>query len=168
MSDPKDKTAPPAADSDDDLTAEIRRGRRFDLAEAVGREAGDALKGASPVAPDRQLLLAAGELLRRHLVDSEGSLISTILVRLEGNPPLLARHYGDPRGLLLAWVDSVLANRLAVTDLVRQVDARWGRDYGEKPRFESDKRAPDPDDPYTVAGVYAQLNDLRTALAEPD
>ena len=170
MSEPKDKDlrpdAPdPASTTDDDLTREIRRGRPFDVAEAVGREAGDALKGASPVGPDRQLLMATRELLEKRVVDPEGILIQTVLVRLEGNPPLLANHFDDPAGLVRTWLETVLASRLALTDFVRQVDARWGRAYGETPRFEVHGRQPAPDDPYTVADVQATLEGLRDALA---
>ncbi len=67
-----------------DLENQIRRGRKFSLTEAVGRQAGGALKGASPVAPAQQLLLQIEEILARDLVDSEGSLTHTIVAQLEG------------------------------------------------------------------------------------
>jgi len=146
------------------LAEQIRRGRKFSLTEAVGRQAGGILKGASPVAPAQQLLLQIEEILARDLVDSEGSLNHTIVAQLEGNPPLLARHFDDAVGALLEYLDSVLDTHANLVDLVRQADSRWGREYDERPRFERPDQAPRSDDPYTIAKVTALLSALRAGL----
>lgn len=158
MKDPKDKTEP------QDLTAEIRKGRKFDLTEAVGREAGSNLKGASPISPAQQLLLQIGTILDNRLPDSDGSLKRTILTRFSDNPPLLARHFGDANGALVEFLGKVLDTPANLTELVRQTDARWGRDYDERPHFEKDGQAPHPDDPYTLNGVRMSLSALRHNL----
>jgi hypothetical protein len=164
MDDPKDKDQAPGPDQD--LAAEIRRGRRFSLSEAIGRAAGGSLKGASPVAPARQLVLAAAELVATGLVDSEGSLGRTLVAQLAGDPPLLARHFDDPRGALGEILDGVLASPARLELLVRQTDAQWGRDYDERPRFERADESPRPDDPYTIAGVRDLLAEFRTRLSD--
>ena len=150
--------------SSDDLEAEIRKDRKFSLTEAIGREAGGSLKGASPVPPSQQLLLQIEEILDRQLPDGEGSLIRTIIMRLEGNPPLLARHFGQPNDALQEFLTSVLDSPANLEILVRQTDARWGRDYGERPHFEKDGQPPHPDDPYTRDGVRALLQAVLTHL----
>ena len=90
----------------------------------------------------------------------------TILALLEGNVPLLARHYDRPAGALQEYLREVLARPAALADLVDQVDARWGREYGERPRFERAKSPPHPEDPYTKAGVRQALTDLLDTLQE--
>jgi hypothetical protein len=147
-----------------DLEAEIRRERKFSLTEAVAREAGGSLKGASPVARTQQLLQQIKEILDRKLPDSEGSLIRTIIARLEGNPPLLARHFDRPEAALSELLSGLLDSPANLEILVRQADARWGRDYDERPHFERDGSPPHPDDPYTRAGVRALLQALHTSL----
>lgn len=160
MNDPKDKdkTPPP------DLADEIRRGRDFNLAEAVGREAGDSLKGASPVAPADQLVLQIDEILARSLADGEGSLARTLSRDLAGNPPLLARHFEDPVGALNEYLTGILAHPTSLETLVRRTDARWGREYDERPRFEKPGHAPRADDPYTISSVTRALRDLQSRL----
>lgn len=154
----------------DDLAAlesEIRRRRAFDLAAAVGRAGAGNLKGASPVPGTRQALLAIGALLTARLSDPDGSLHRTLLVRLEDNPPLLDRHREHPEGALAELLDRVLAVPAELAELVREADARWGRDYDEPPRFERGDRPAAADDPYTAEGVRAVLSRLRQSLQVP-
>lgn len=150
--------------SEQDIENEIRRGRSFNLAEAVGREAAGALKGASPVTPARQLLLESETLLETRLDDPEGSLLRTLLAHLESNPPLLARHFGNAPGALAELIDGVLASPSLLDGLVRDADARWGREYGETPHFNLPGRAENPDDPYTPRSVEQALRSLRQNL----
>ena len=150
-------------DRDDTVEDEIRRNRPFGLAEAIGRAGAGNLKGAPPVAPARRVQLAVQALLEASLDDAEGSLRRTILARLEADPPLLARHFDDAPGALAELLDRLLAGPSPLADLVREADARWGRDYGERPRFEQGG-PPHPDDPYTEAGVRALLQELRRGL----
>lgn len=150
-------------DGEDGLEDEIRRGRPFDLAEAIGRAGAGALKGASPVAPTRQALMAIRARLETGLADTEGSLTRTILARLEADTPLLGRHLDQPAAALAEFLDRVLGTPGELGALVRDADARWGRDYAERPHFES-AGAPHPDDPYTEAGVRALLTELRRGL----
>ena len=163
MKEPNNKDTGP---SSADLEAEIRKDRKFSLTEAIGREAGGSLKGASPVPPAQQLVQQIEEILARQLPDGEGSLTRTIIARLEGNPPLLARHFGRPNGALQEFLNSVIDSPANLEILVRQTDARWGRDYDERPHFEKDGQPPHPDDPYTLGGVRALLQAVRENLKQ--
>jgi hypothetical protein len=147
-----------------DTEREIRKHRKFDLSEAVGREAAGALKGASPVTRARQLRLQVQDLLERHLYDVEGSLLRTILTDLEGNPTLLARHFEDPHGLLKDYLGSLLQSETGLAGLVRRADALWGREYQERPHFNVEGQEPHPDDPYTPDQVANQLRDFLEKL----
>jgi hypothetical protein len=78
---------------------------------------------------------------------------------------LLDRHRGAPP--LRRWRNCSTVPwpvPRALADLVREVDARWGRDYDERPRFEAPGRPPAPDDPYTIESVRALLEALRDSL----
>ncbi len=158
MKDPKDKNEPA------ELVDEIRKGRKFSLAEAVGRQAGGNLKGASPIPSAQQLLLQIEAVLDTHLPDSEGSLTRTILAQFSDNPPLLAQHFDDANGALIEFLNSILDTPANLAELVRQADARWGRDYDERPHFEKSGQAPDAADPYTRNGVRILLSALRHNL----
>ncbi|HPF70438.1 MAG TPA: hypothetical protein PLQ13_07195 [Candidatus Krumholzibacteria bacterium] len=149
------------ADDDSALEREIRRGRPFDLAEAVGR--GAPLKGASPVPRTGQVLLGIRRLLESLLDDPEGSLAEALLARLADALALAPGQVDDPAAFLAAWLDGVLGSDARLDDLVREADVHWGRTYGERPRFEGDG-PPAPDDPYTRAGVRAALTRLRQGL----
>ena len=144
----------------------IRRDRKFTLAEAVGREAAGAMSGASPVARAEQVLLEIEHTLESRLEDSSGSLTRTILARLKINPPLLARHFDRPVGALEEFLGATLGSDSLLISLVRDTDARWGRDYEERPHFETEGNPPHPDDPYTRAGVRDLLQDLLDNLGE--
>ena len=146
---------------------EIRRDRKFNLSEALGRGNADLLKGASPVAPGRRVLLEIEHFLEARLDDPDGSLLRTLMARLTDNPPLLARHFETPLGALAEFLNQVLADDPALATLVRDTDARWGREYHERPHFEVDGRPASKNDPYTLTGVRARLNDLNSALSAP-
>ncbi len=144
----------------------IRRDRKFSLAEAVGREAAGAMSGASPVARAEQVLLEIEHTLESLLEDSAGSLKRTIRARIKIDPPLLARHFDRPVGALEEFLRATLGSESLLNSLVRDTDARWGRDYDERPHFETEGKSPHPDDPYTRAGVRDLLQDLLDKLDE--
>ena len=155
MKDPKKIT-----DNTKATEQEIRRGRKFNLTEAIGREAAGALKGASPVAPTDQLLMDIENLLELGLFDHDGSLIRVIMARLKTNPALLDRHHSDAPSALKEFFAGILSATPSVDNLVRQADARWGRDFQERPMFNSPERSPHPDDPYTRESVQNQIEEF--------
>ena len=143
---------------------EIRRQRKFSLTEALARENAGALKGASPVARGRQVLLEIDHLLENHLDDTDGSLHRTLLAHLELDTPLVARHFDRPAGALEEYLTAVLEQPSRLASLVRDADVRWGREYQERPHFESEGKPTHPDDPYTHAGVRRSCTDLLAKL----
>lgn len=160
MKDPKKITQNPRA-----TEQEIQRGRKFSLTEAIGRQAAGALKGGSPVAASDQLLMEIEHLLEAGLFDTEGSLIRVIMARLKTNPALLSRHHGEAASAIREFFEDILSSTEALDNLVRQADARWGRDYQERPMFNSPDRCPDPDDPYTPESVQNGIEVFLANLA---
>lgn len=152
-------------DSDRELEREIRAGRSFTMAEALGRLAGPGgTKGASPVNRLQQAQVEVAELVRRHLDDPDGAL-AIALAREVGEGGILLAGMDDPPRALRAHLDQLIASPPLLAELVRMADMEWGQTMGERPFFEIEGRPPHPHDPYTQAGVRARLERLRAALA---
>ena len=148
------------SEADAGLEREIRKGRKFNLSEAIGRLAGPgAMKGASPVTLKRQAEAELEELLRRLLTDAGGALRS-VQRRPVTESDLLLSNLDQPLVVLGAYVHRVLDSDYMLKDLVRQADEDWGRMQGERPHFEVDGGQPNPDDPYTLESVRAALSAL--------
>jgi hypothetical protein len=63
------------SEADADLEREIRKDRKFSLAEAIGRLAGPGMmKGVSPITRKQQSEAEIEEYLNRHLTDASGIL----------------------------------------------------------------------------------------------
>src|SRR5262249_43234963 len=100
--------------------------------------------------------------LRRHLADSGGTLQSVLHRRVKESD-LLLNNFDQPLIVLAGYCQRVLDSDYRLAELVRDADAEGGRVMGERPFFEREGSAPDPDDPYTVESVR---NALRGALAQ--
>jgi hypothetical protein len=165
MSDSQNKQR---SQSDAELEREIRQGREFNLAEAIGRLAGPgAMKGVSPVAPLRQAEAEIEEWLRRHLADAGGGLQVALLRGVKGSE-LLLNNFDQPLIALAGYVQRALDSEHLLKELVREADVEWGRAFGERPRFEEEGCPPHPDDPYTAESVRATLSRLLEKLAAGD
>lgn len=153
------KLPPPAAD-DADIEREIRRGRKFSMGDAIGRMGGEGmLKGASPVPPIEQTTAAISNYLKAHL-DDNGGVLAHVLLRHVKTSTLLIDHFDQPAVVLAAFVDQALKSDTLLKELVREADVEWARALGERPYFERDGRAPNPDDPYTLTSVRTALTQL--------
>jgi hypothetical protein len=158
--------APESKQAAADLEREIRAERKFTLAEAIGRLAGPgAMKGASPVTALAQAEAAIENHLRDHLPDAGGVLGGVVLRHLRGSDRLLAA-VDRPLAALAGGVRQVLGSEYLLGELVRAADVEWGRVMGERPRFETPGRPPDPDDPYTAASVRAALTRLLDTIPD--
>src|SRR5262245_55480237 len=93
---------------DAELEREICKGRKFTLAEAIGRLAGPgAMKGVSPVAPLRQAEVEIEDWLRRHLADAGGGLQAALLRGVKGSE-LLLNNLDQPLIVLAGYVQRAL------------------------------------------------------------
>jgi hypothetical protein len=165
MSDNKDKQR---SEADEELEREVRKGRKFTLAEAIGRMAGPgAMKGVSPVTRQQQAAVEIENWLERHMSNSEGELQVVMLRRIKGSEIML-RHYEQPLFVLATCCQRVLDSDYLLKELVREADVEWGRLNGEKPFFEKEGVPPDPNDPYTLESVRRTLARLIAQLAAGD
>ncbi len=147
-----------------ELEREVRARRKFSVAEALGRSAGDLIKGASPVALRRQAALEIELYLEQGLTDTEGALRVVLSRRVRESEGLLEDGYEDPLGALGRLTTSLLESDTRLRLFVTAIDAEWGRMYGERPYFEREGAAAHRKDPYTVDSVRRTLTRLRAEL----
>ena len=154
----------PRSDADAELEREIRKGRKFTLAEAIGRLAGPgAMKGESPIARMQQAEVEIENWLRVHLTGVGGGLHVVLLRGVKGSDFLL-NNFERPLFVLATYIERVLDSEYLLKELVREADIEWGRTLGERPYFEKEGCPPDPDDPYTFASVRKILSGLLKEL----
>jgi hypothetical protein len=159
----KPSKAGKADTSDAEIEREIRSRRKFSLAEAIGRSAGDLMKGASPVTRKQQAEFEIEELIDHHLEDAEGAISVVLLRRVKASEALLD-SYDTPSAALVQVLQDLLGSEDTLRRFVVKVDAEWGHIYLERPHFETDTRPPDADDPYTRDSVRKALTGLLTDL----
>lgn len=148
-----------------ELEREIRRGRKFSLADAIGRLAGPgAMKGESPITRRQQAELAIADYLRRLLLDAPGALCIALERRVKASE-LLLNNPDQPLIVLAACVQQILSSDYALRELIREADVEWSRIYGERPYFETEGGPPHANDPYTLDSVRDTLTQLLEKLA---
>jgi hypothetical protein len=152
------------SDADAEIEREIRKGRKFTLAEAIGRLAGPgAMKGESPIARLQQAEVEIETWLSGHLADA-GGVLSVVLLRGVKGSELLLKNFDQPLIVLGSYCQRILGSDYRLQELVREADIEWGRVFGERPHFEQEGSPPDPDDPYSVESVRTTLSDLLRQL----
>jgi hypothetical protein len=153
------------SDADAELEREIRKERKFNLAEAIGRMAGPgAMKGESPIARMQQAGVEIETWLTSHLEDAGGPL-HVVLLRGVKESELLLNNFEQPLAVLGSYCQQILDSHYLLEELVRNADVEWGRLFGERPYFEKEGAPPDADDPYTVDSVRKTLSGLLKQLA---
>jgi hypothetical protein len=152
-------------EADAELEREIRMGRKFSLADAIGRAGGaGVMKGESVVPRLRQAELEIDAWLRSHLGDGGGPF-EVVLHRCVTASELMLESLDQPLSAVAAYCRRLLESDCLLEELVRDVDVEWGRAMGERPHFEKAGAPSDPNDPYTVARVRSALADLLQQLA---
>ena len=162
MSDNKPKRR---SEADEELEREIRKGRKFTLAEAIGRLAGPGMmKGVSPATRKQQAEAEIETFLDRHLNSPAGAL-SVVLFRRVKESELLLSNLDQPLVVLASFVQQVLDSEHRLQELVRESDVEWGRVYAERPYFQKEGCPPHQADPYTSESVRSALTALLETLA---
>jgi hypothetical protein len=156
------------SEADAELEREIRKGRKFTLAEAIGRLAGPgAMKGASPVTRAQQAAVEIENWLRQHMPPGNGELEVVLLRRIKGSQ-LLLNNFEQPLVVVAAYCQHILESDYRLKELVREADVEWGRVQGERPLFDKEGATPRPDDPYTAESVCEALGSLVEQLGSED
>ena len=148
-------------DNDRDLAIqrEILSGRKFSLAEAIGREGGGFMKGESPVPKLAQAIAELQMFINQNLSDSSGALQAVLYVWVKTDSRV-GQHLNSPLTALNQMLSSLLDNQNLLHEFVRQVDHKWGQIYDERPYFQQPGQPPHPEDEYTNESVRLQLIEL--------
>ncbi|HAC64120.1 MAG TPA: hypothetical protein DCF68_11425 [Cyanothece sp. UBA12306] len=144
-----------------DIRQEILAGREFSLAEVIGREGGDFLKGESPVPKLVQAITEIKVFIAQNIADSSGALQQVLQTWVEEDEASVSRHLQTPIVALSEILESIINNQQLLYELVRQVDFRWGQIYDERPYFQQPGQPPHPDDEYTHESVQQKLIELQ-------
>jgi hypothetical protein len=160
-----DKDDTRRSEADAELEREIRRERKFSLAEAIGRLAGPgAMKGESPVTRMQQAEVEIANWLRSHMIDAGGALPVVLHRYVKGSERLL-NNFDQPLFVLASFCQRLLDSDYLLKELVRDADIEWGHVMGERPHFEKEGFSRDLDDPYTIESVRNALIELLKQLA---
>jgi hypothetical protein len=150
---------------DIDLQQDMLWGRKFSLAEAIGRLAGGGLlKGDSPVPGKKQAEFKVERYLEQNLIDSAGALETVLLRRVRDSEIFLQRGHEKPLTTLAVMTEHILSSEQLLQDFVTEVDREWGRMYRELPHLQKPGEPPHDDDPYTFGSVRKTLTNLVEAL----
>lgn len=153
------------SEADAELEREIRKERKFTLAEAIGRMAGPgAMKGVSPITRKEQAVVEIENWLKPHMTVANGEL-QVVLLRHIKESELLLNNFDQPLAVLATYCQRVLDSDHQLRELVRETDVEWGRVFSERPYFEVDGSPPHPDDAYTLESVRNTLSAIVKALA---
>ena len=150
-------------DKDNDRNLAIQReilsGRKFSLAEAIGREGGDFLKGESPVPKQVQAIAKLQRFINQNLSDSSGALQAVLYTWVQTDSRV-SQHLNSPLIALNEILSSLIDNQNLLHEFVRQVDHKWGHMYDERPYFQQPGQPPHPQDEYTHESVRLKLMEL--------
>ena len=146
------------------IQREILAGRKFSLAEAIGRDGGDFLKGESPVPKLVQATTEINTFIAINLQDSSGALQAVLQTWISTDEAGVSKNLDSPLTALKQMLDNIIDNSELLYELVRQVDFQWGKMYDERPYFQSPGQPPHPDDEYTHESVEEKLKSLLTKL----
>ncbi|MGK7892739.1 MAG: hypothetical protein AB4372_03590 [Xenococcus sp. (in: cyanobacteria)] len=146
-------------DRDLAIQREILSGRKFSLAEAIGREGGSFLKGDSPVPKQLQAIAEIHSFIKKNLCDPPGALVAVLSTWVKTDLRVV-ENMNSPLVALQQILCSLIDNQNLLYEFVRQVDFKWGQIYDERPYFQQPGQAAHPNDEYTHESVRLQLIEL--------
>jgi len=160
--------ADPNPDRDQAIQQELRLSRKFSIADAIGQEAGNFMKGASPVPRLVQVKTEIAALLRDYIKDDAGALLPVLQNWITTDERRISRHLNAPAIAVQEALEAILKSPDTLYELVRQADAQWGKMYDERPYFQRPGQAPHPEDEYTHESVRQVLTNGLRELAIHD
>ncbi|MGB5594718.1 MAG: hypothetical protein WBM32_13915 [Crocosphaera sp.] len=146
------------------IQMEILAGRKFSLAEAIGREGGNFLKGESPVPKLLQATTEINTFIATNLQDSSGALQAILQTWVTGDEAGVSQYLNSPLQALKQLLNKIIDNHELLYEFVKQVDFKWGQMYDERPYFQSPGQTPHPNDEYTHESVEKKLRSLLNKL----
>lgn len=145
---------------EEEIQREARSRQKFSLARVIGRQAGGAMKGASPIPRLEQAKMEIVQFIDDNLTDPSGALKSILRRQIKAGGAVVDRHLDRPLAALREILRPLLDKDARLHEFVRRVDVRWGEMFVERPHFQQPGEAPHPDDDYTHESVRRRLSGL--------
>ena len=149
------------------LEQEVRTGRKFSLAEAIGREGSDFMKGESAIPRPLKAIVTINRFITTHLLDANGAL-STTLQSWAQEDIRVSRHLDDPLTALTQIVEGLINEPATFQEFFRQVAIAQSKLTGDRPYFQKVGHSPHPAAQYSHASVKSQLSTLLQLLSKID
>ncbi len=162
----KNKTDEEQDDLDELIRRDILLDRKFSIAEAIGREGGNFLKGHSPISRLDQTISLINVFIGNNLNDSSRILMSVLQTTVKDDRIRIAESIEKPLEYLHNLIKSFIDNRELLYELTREVDFKWGQINNEKPYFQKPGDEPHPDDEYSHEIVEGMLKGLLKNIEE--
>lgn len=147
------------------LQKEIRDGRKFTLAEAIGRESGSFMKGESSIPRPLRAATQINQFITKHSTDPAGALPTT-LCTWANNDIRVSRQLDTPLVALAQIIESTLNEPASFCELARQVVIAHSQLTGDRPYFQSFGQPPHPKAEYTHDAISAELLQLKNILTQ--
>lgn len=148
-----------------DIQKEIRDGRKFTLAEAIGRESGSFMKGDSSIPRPLRAATQINQFITKHSTDPAGALPTT-LCTWANNDIRVSRQLDTPLVALAQIIESTLNEPTSFCELARQVAITHSQLTGDRPYFQSFGQPPHPEAEYTHDAISAELLRLKDILTQ--
>jgi hypothetical protein len=116
------------------LQREIRAQRKFSLAEAIGREGGNFMRGESTIPRPLRATAAINQFIVAHLNDPAGALSSTLQAWAKEDIRV-ARQLDRPLVALTQIIEGILANSITLGEFARQVAIAHSQLTGDRAIF---------------------------------
>lgn len=145
------------------IEREIRNRRGFSLGDAIGREGGNYLKGASPVPRGVQAHSEISMFVGEHTM---GALRTALEIEVRGSETIIGKHHDVPLNALVEIIERLLGDEKLLHAFVRSVDFEWGKQMFERPHFQKAGQKAHPDDEHTHESVAEDLRALLQTTRE--
>ena len=164
-SDPeKDEKQKEQDEQDELIRREILRERKFSIAEAIGREGGNFIKGHSPIPRLDQVISLLTVFIANNINDPSRVLMTVLQVNVKNDRIKIAESIEAPLKYLHSLIQSYVNNPHLLYELKREVAFTCGKMNDEKPCFQKPGEPPHSDDEYSheivkekLAGLLAKI-----------
>lgn len=142
------------------IERDILSGRKFSIAEAIGREGGSLIKGYNPIPRLDQVVSFLTVFIEKNINDTSRVLMTVLQANVKNDRIKIAESIETPLQYLHNLIKSYVDNPHQLYEITREVDFKWGQINDEKPHFQKPGETPHPDDEYTHETVKKMLSKL--------
>jgi hypothetical protein len=147
-------------EEDELIQRDILQGRKFSIAEAIGREGGSFIKGHNPIPPLDQVISLLTVFVADNINDPSRVLVTVLQRTIKNDRIKIAEYIETPMVYLHGLIKSFIENPHQLYEITREVDFTWGQINNDKPHFQKPGEPAHSDDEYSHEIVEKMLADL--------